>query len=147
MIIPTCVSRCATYSGNAQGSPKSFRQIIKSFLSFFFRNNSIMEITATRILILALLIGLASAQINFSTSWGKRSSAAAVNSLPSASFPALTRQQFHSRKEPTLQQQQILPESPAEDRQQPVLPSQCLSLLKSLLWVNQIVEVSKHSRR
>ena len=106
-----------------------------------------MEITATRILILALLIGLASAQINFSTSWGKRSSAAAVNSLPSASFPALTRQQFHSRKEPTLQQQQILPESPAEDRQQPVLPSQCLSLLKSLLWVNQIVEVSKHSRR
>ena len=107
-----------------------------------------MEITATRILILALLIGLASAQINFSTSWGKRSSAAAVNSLP-ASYPALTRQQFHSRKEPTLQQQQqqILPESPAEDRQQPVLPSQCLSLLKSLLWVNQIVEVSKHSRR
>ncbi len=111
--------------------------------------------TPTRILVLTLLISLASAQINFSTSWGKRSSSAALpSSLGSASSLPSLRQQFHSRKEPTLQQhqqqllQQTLPESATlygdvdqEQTKTVVLPSPCLSLLKSLLLVNQIVEV------
>lgn len=111
-----------------------------------------------RVLILTLLIGLASAQINFSTSWGKRSSA--LSSAAGPSFPSLRQQHnLHSRREASQSsstQQQTLPESlmsgsanvyggePSADEQPRTvqLPSACLSLLKSLLLVNQITEVS-----
>lgn len=110
-----------------------------------------------RIMILALLIGLASAQINFSTSWGKRSSSA-IPVAPGLSLSAL-RQQLHPRRETigTSQQQQQLqniaetysgsasPYSDVEDQRTVPLPSPCLSLLKSLLMVNQIVEVGPSS--
>lgn len=96
-----------------------------------------------RILILALLIGLASAQINFSTSWGKRSS---PTSATGPALPIQYQQQHHSssRKESLGTLQPILSEYPemSEDQRATILPTPCLSLLKSLLLVNQIVEVS-----
>ncbi len=110
-----------------------------------------------RILILTLLmIGLASAQVNFSTSWGKRSPSTSTKAAEPPSAPSY-RQHFHSKKEPaTLESlpsnNQHLSESfdtvsstiydDVEDQRISIsLPSPCLSLLKSLLLVNQIVEV------
>ncbi|EFX68649.1 putative adipokinetic hormone preprohormone [Daphnia pulex] len=109
-----------------------------------------------RILILTLLmIGLASAQVNFSTSWGKRSPSTSTKAAEPPSAPSY-RQNFHSKKvEPgtleTLPNNQHLPESfdtvsstiydDAEEQRISIsLPSPCLSILKSLLLVNQIVE-------
>jgi hypothetical protein len=114
-----------------------------------------MDMANHRILILTLLmIGLASAQVNFSTSWGKRSPSTKAAEPPSA--PSY-RQNFHSKKvEPgtleSLPNNQHLPESfdtvsstiydDAEEQRISIsLPSPCLSILKSLLLVNQIVEV------
>jgi hypothetical protein len=116
-----------------------------------------MDMANHRILILTLLmIGLASAQVNFSTSWGKRSPSTSTKAAEPPSAPSY-RQNFHSKKvEPgtleSLPNNQHLPESfdtvsstiydDAEEQRISIsLPSPCLSILKSLLLVNQIVEV------
>lgn len=115
-----------------------------------------MDVANVRVLIVMLLvIGLASAQVNFSTSWGKRSPSvlsAAPASSAQGSYLAL-RQKLHSKKEPGMESQHnVLPDSDsgaqtvydeAEDqRTSGLLPSPCLSLLKVLMLVNQIAEVS-----
>lgn len=116
-----------------------------------------MDIANIRVLIVALLvIGLASAQVNFSTSWGKRSSSLLTAPASSAqgSYLAL-RQKFHSKKESgmeSLPQHNALPETDSgastiyddtEDQRNIIsLPSPCVSLLKVLMLVNQIVEVN-----
>ena len=130
---------------------------------FFFFADILLKMESNRILILTLLmIGLASAQVNFSTSWGKRSPA--TSSQPAASSAPSYRQNFHAKKEPatlvesqTNNQHNNLPESydslsstiydDAEEQQRisVSLPSPCLSLLKSLMLVNQIVEVIFHN--
>lgn len=113
-----------------------------------------------RFLIVTLLIGLVSAQINFSTSWGKRSPSSVSATDGLSSLPR--RHPVDSRTDSTgplqssanIQQQQTLPEpsyrssvysssSEIDDEQPTVaqLPSPCLSLLKSLLLINKIVEV------
>ncbi|KAI9563707.1 putative adipokinetic hormone preprohormone [Daphnia sinensis] len=113
-----------------------------------------MDVANVRVLIVALLvIGLASAQVNFSTSWGKRSSSvlpAVPSSSAQGSYLAL-RQKFHPKKELGADSQHnVLPDSDsgaqtiyeeAEDqRSSGLLPSPCLSLLKVMVLVNQIVE-------
>ncbi|XP_057378724.1 uncharacterized protein LOC130700760 [Daphnia carinata] len=113
-----------------------------------------MDVANIRVLIVALLvIGLASAQVNFSTSWGKRSPS--VLPVPAASSPQgsylALRQKFHTKKESGVESQHnVLPDADsgaqtvydeAEDqRASSLLPSPCLSLLKVLMLVNQIVE-------
>ncbi|XP_032790617.2 uncharacterized protein LOC116927696 [Daphnia magna] len=127
-----------------------------------------MDVANVRVLIVMLLvIGLASAQVNFSTSWGKRSPSvlsAAPASSAQGSYLAL-RQKLHSKKEPGMESQHnVLPDSDsgaqtvydeaeAEDqRTSGLLPSPCLSLLKVLMLVNQIAEtelqkVEKYDRQ
>lgn len=104
-----------------------------------------------RFLILTLLIALASAQINFSTGWGKRSPTSMSAAVGLASLPM----RHHSATAPDsivpLPSNQQQTDSSyrngytteTEDQRIAPLPSPCLSLLKSLLLVNKIAEVSR----
>ena len=89
--------------------------------------------------VLMVLLGLASAQINFSTSWGKRAAAASAERMVTSHRASQLSGEVEAISPPTSGDELLLV---------PIQPKELMEAhqvaIKSLLFIHQVVEVNNY---
>lgn len=91
------------------------------------------------IFVLMVLLGLASAQINFSTSWGKRAAAASAERMVTAHRASQPSGEVEAISPPTSGDELLL--VPIQQQKELMMEAHQVAI-KSLLFIHQVVEVN-----